>query len=138
MAGFVALSINETVASRRRAELETKVREQREASYRAILDHMLQSFQGGPLRSEWEVRTQIALWGSPTLLSAYSDWRRIVNELTREGSNVAIAPEMKLPLQESLARVCLEARRDLAISDVAEPTVAEIAEIFFDDYQRTQ
>ena len=134
VAGFVALSINETVAARRRAELAAKVREQREAAYRQILEHMLQLFQGGPERSEWHVRPQIAVWASASFLESYSQWRAVVNRLTRHNHRVVVLPEQKWEVQEAIAKVCQQARRDLGIDDGAPLPVSAVARVFFDDY----
>lgn len=137
IAGFVALSINETVAVRRKAELAARLREQREEVYRQLLNHLLLSFQGGPRVSEVEVRSQIALWGSPSLLAAYSAWRTLVKPLISPGESAPVPVEMRRPLQEAIARVCLEARSDLAIPLGDEPTTADLADVFFDDYKKS-
>ena len=134
IAGFVALSINETVASRKKAEVAATLRGQRQQVYQDLLSHMLQSFQGGPQRSEWEVRAQIAVWGSPELLREYSNWRRHVNRIIGRSGSSQVPPHEKPALQESIARVCLAARQDLEIPVGGEPTTSEIAHVFFDDY----
>lgn len=138
VAGFVALSINETVSSRRKAELESKLREQREQVYRDLLEHLLQSFTGVPDRPEFQVRTQIALWGSSDLLQAYSEWQSLIRPIIQPGTPVAIPLNLKTPMQEAIANVCLAARKDLGISTSPEPKVAQIADLFFDDYAPEQ
>lgn len=95
---------------------------------------MLQTFGGGPQKSEWEVRTPVALWGSPQLLKSYSSWRKLVNQILQSGVPSAVPPEMKKLLQEAVAEVCRAARNDLGIAFGTEPTIADFATVFFDDY----
>lgn len=134
VAGFVALSINETVSSRRKAELEAKLREQREQVYRDLLEHLLESFTGGPERSESQVRTQIVLWGSSELLQTYSKWQSLIRPIIQHGVPVAIPISLQKPMQKAVAEVCLAARKDLGITALLEPTVTQIADLFFDDF----
>lgn len=61
IAGLVALSLTETVDSRRKTELLWKVREQREVVYRERGEHMLQSFGEGDFESVSRLLSDLAL-----------------------------------------------------------------------------
>lgn len=133
-AGIIALSINETVSERRKADLDAKLRDQREATYQELISHLLQSFTGGSHLTEWEVRPLISVWGSDDFLNAYQEWRDAIHGLSGSGGPVSIPPNRRAAMQEAIANVVLAARKDLAIDPRKQPSLQQLAGLLFDDY----
>lgn len=133
-AGIIALSINETVSERRKADLDVTLRDQREATYQKLIKHLLQSFTGGSSLTESEVRQLISLWGSDDFLKAYQEWRDAIRGLSGSGGPVTIPPDRRAPMQEAIANVVLAARKDLAIDARKQPSIQQLAGLLFDDY----
>lgn len=134
-AGFVALAINETVEQRAEREAQSKLRENREEVYIAVVRHLLNSFGGTQSETEFQVRARIALWASPEFLQAYSEWKSRIATYAGRGV-VAILPEDKTYIQESLSKVVRLARKDLGVEagGVVLPSVEDLAATLFDDY----
>lgn len=137
IAGFVALSINETVKERRKSESENKLRERREQDYELIVKHLLSSFGGQERSSEVEVRSRIVLWASNDFMQSYGAWKEALEGLSGRGL-VSIPVHRKQEIQDALGRVCVAARTDLGVETRDDPTFEDfsgLAMILFDDYE---
>lgn len=135
IAGTVALTINETVDQRKCREMETKIREEREKSYKDVIGHVLSSFGKGSALNEHDVRRDIALWASKDFIKAYDEWREEINPYANAGP-VEISETLRPKLHEKVSQICLYARRDLHIRSPREPNSRDIAGMLFDDFEK--
>jgi len=109
-------------------------RQERAAVYTDIVEHGIASFTGSSFeKSERAIRSQIALWGSPTFIESYLSWRRVIEPYSGKGRVPVEAGDLAR-VQEALAALISAARADVDIDPTGLASIQSLASVVFNDY----
>ena len=129
LASLVALLGIKTYQDQRREAAEAATLQARSRVYEEIVAHIVRSFLGGnPPQSDAVVRSQAAMWASPSTLQALADWYRFASEQSGKQTNLG----ERAPQFELVYRVVAAMREDLYPGSGT--TKDHVLRMIFNDY----